>query len=375
MQGHGEIRPGGASGIVGHFVIIIGGVTLSPRDAGVLRRALLAWYRSGRRDLPWRRTRDPYRVWISEIMLQQTTVGAVVPYYRRFLRAFPTARALASARLDDVLAAWSGLGYYRRARHLHRAARIVVARHGGRFPRLLEEALALPGIGRYTAGAILSIAYSLPLPVVDGNVARVLSRLLLVRNGRSAAGRRRLWSAAAALVAGESATPGDLNQALMELGATVCLPRRPACVRCPVARRCAARAAGLETTVPPPPRRRRPVEVRSAVALVSRGGRFLLIRRRDGSLMQGLWELPAAGPGGSADGLRLHLEKPLTTVRHAVTYRRLRIDVHPARLVSEPVRGRYRWVAPKDLHRVPTSSIVRKVLAAIPRDAVPRHAV
>jgi A/G-specific adenine glycosylase len=353
--------------MVGHFVIIIGGVTLSPRDARALGRALLAWYRSGRRDLPWRRTRDPYRVWISEIMLQQTTVGAVVPYYRRFLRAFPTVRALASARLDDVLAAWSGLGYYRRARHLHQAARVVVARHGSRFPRLLEEALALPGIGRYTAGAILSIAYSLPLPVVDGNVARVLSRLLLVRNGRSAAGRRRLWSAAAALVAAEPATPGDLNQALMELGATVCLPRRPACDRCPVARRCAARAAGLEASVPSPPRRRRPVEVRSAVALVSRGGRFLLVRRRDESLMQGLWELPAAGPGGPANGLRLDLGKPLATVRHAITYRRLRIDVHPARLLSEPVRGRYRWVAPEDLHRVPTSSIVRKVFAAIPK--------
>lgn len=303
-------------------------------------------------------------------MLQQTTVGFVVPYYRRFVRAFPSVRALASARLDDVLAAWSGLGYYRRARHLHQAARVVVAQHGSRFPRLLEEALALPGIGRYTAGAILSIAYSLPLPVVDGNVARVLSRLLLVRTGRSAAGRRRLWSAAAALVAAKSATPGDLNQALMELGATVCLPRRPACVRCPVARRCAARAAGLEASIPSPPRRRRPVEVRSAVALVSRGRRFLLVRRRDESLMQGLWELPAARPGGPADGLLLELEKPVATVRHAITYRRLRIDVHPARLLSEPVRGRYRWVAPEDLRRVPTSSIVRKVFAAVSKAPV-----
>ena len=343
-------------------------MSLPSRDA--LALDLLAWYRSVRRDLPWRRSRDPYRVWISEVMLQQTTVVAVVPYYRRFLRAFPTAKALASARLEDVLAAWSGLGYYRRARHLHQAARLVVARHRGRFPRSLEEALALPGVGRYTAGAILSIAYSLPLPVVDGNVARVLSRLLLIRKPRSAAGQRRLWNAAAALVTAAPAAPGDLNQALMELGATVCAPKHPACGACPVAHRCVARAAGLEEEIPPPPRRRRPVEVRSAVAVVSRGGRFLLVRRRDPSLMQGLWELPAAGPGDSGDGLRLDLGRPVATVRHAITYRRLLISIHPARLLSEPRKGTYRWVARGDLHRVPTSSIVRKVLAAIPQPPV-----
>lgn len=303
-------------------------------------------------------------------MLQQTTVGAVVPYYRRFLRAFPTARALASARLDDVLAAWSGLGYYRRARHLHQAARTVVARHGGRFPRGLEDALALPGVGRYTAGAVLSIAYSLPVPVVDGNVARVLSRLLLIEDPRTAASRRRLWGAATALVEASPDAPGDLNQALMELGATVCLPRRPACGACPVSRRCAARAAGREDQIPSPPRRRPPVEVRSAVAVVLRGGRLLLVRRRDTSLMQGLWELPPARSRGSADGLRLRLERPVATVRHAITYRRLRIDVHPARLLSKPRKGRHRWVTRGDLHRLPTSSIVRKVLAAIPEAPV-----
>jgi A/G-specific adenine glycosylase len=334
-------------------------------EARTLRRALLAWYRTGRRDLPWRRTRDPYRIWISEIMLQQTTVGAVVPYYRRFVRAFPTVRALAAARLDDVLAAWSGLGYYRRARHLHQAARVVVHRHRGRFPRRLEEALALPGIGRYTAGAVLSIAFSERLPVVDGNVARVLSRLLLMRGPHSAARQKRLWSAAADLAAG-AASPGDLNQALMELGATLCAPRDPACGVCPVARLCAARAAGLEGKIPPPRRARRPVEVRSAVALVARGGRFLLRRRKDGTLMPGLWEFPAAGPGGAGGGLRLHVRRPVATIRHSITYRRFRISVHPARLLSEPPRGRYRWVAPADVRRLPTSAIVRKVLAALP---------
>src|SRR6185295_9026876 len=164
MQAHGDVRSAGSFRVVGHFVIIIAGVTPAPRrperDPARYSDRLLAWYRSVRRDLPWRRSRDPYRVWISEVMLQQTTVGAVVPYYRRFLRAFPTVKGLASARLEDVLAAWSGLGYYRRARHLHQAARLVVARHRGRFPRSLDAALALPGVGRYTAGAILSIAYS-----------------------------------------------------------------------------------------------------------------------------------------------------------------------------------------------------------------------
>lgn len=338
-------------------------------EARALRRALVSWYRTSRRDLPWRRTRDPYRIWISEVMLQQTTVNAVIPYYRRFVLAFPTVRALASACLDEVLAAWSGLGYYRRARHLHQASRLVVDRHGGRFPRRLEEALALPGIGRYTAGAVLSIAFGARLPVVDGNVARVLSRLFLLRGPHSAARRRRLWSIAAGLAAG-AASPGDLNQALMELGATVCAPVDPACRDCPVARRCAARAAGLEKRIPPPRRTRRPVNIRTAVAVVSRDGRFLMRRQEDEALLHGLWEFPAVGPGSDSEGLRLELEGPVATVRHAITYRRLLVRVHRARLLSEPPRGRYRWAAPGDLRRLPTSSLVRKVLAALPEPRV-----
>ncbi|OLD62386.1 MAG: hypothetical protein AUI47_12770 [Acidobacteria bacterium 13_1_40CM_2_68_5] len=188
---------------------------------------LLVWYRRNRRDLPWRRSRDPYRIWVSEIMLQQTTVRVVVPYYRRFIRLFPTVRALASARPSRVLAAWSGLGYYRRARHLSAAARIIVGKHAGHFPLRLEEALALPGVGRYTAGAILSIAYGARLPVLDGNVARVLSRRHLVRGADGPARRRRLWRLAGDLAAA-APSPGELNQALMELRATVCTAAPPA---------------------------------------------------------------------------------------------------------------------------------------------------
>jgi len=227
---------------VRHSVIIIGGVTDGRSPRPDLIPALLAWYRRHRRDLPWRRRPGPYRVWISEVMLQQTTVQAVLPYYARFMSAFPTLAALAGARLSDVLAAWSGLGYYRRARHLHAAALQIVRRHGGRFPRRLEEALALPGVGRYTAGAVLSIAYGERLPVVDGNVARVLSRLFLLRGPRTAASGRELWARADDLV-NATDSPGDLNQALMELGATLCTPRSPSCpaTRPPAAPRCSCR--------------------------------------------------------------------------------------------------------------------------------------
>jgi len=335
-------------------------VTIPQSDA----TRLIAWYGRGRRDLPWRRTRDPYRIWVSEVMLQQTTVRAVVPYYRRFIRLFPTVRALAAARPGEVLAAWSGLGYYRRARSLSKAARIIVGKHAGRFPRRIEDALALPGVGRYTAGAILSIAYGARLPVLDGNVGRVLSRLRLVRGADSAARSRRLWRLAGELVA-VTPSPGDLNQALMELGATLCTPTAPACAVCPLSRRCAARATGLQETIPSRRRVRAPIKVRAAVAVVTRDGRYLLHRRSDRDLMRGLWELPAVGRGRRSDGLRLAVGRSVATVRHSITYRRLEVSVHPARLLAEPPRGGYRFVAPAELDHLPTSSLVRKVLAEL----------
>jgi len=297
-------------------------------------------------------------------MLQQTTVAVVIPFYRRFLRRFPTVRALASAPLAQVLAVWSGLGYYRRARALRASARLIVRKHRGRFPRRLEDALALPGVGRYTAGAVLSIAYGERLPILDGNVARVLSRLHLVRGTRSAARERRLWSIAASWVAA-APSPGDMNQALMELGATVCTKAAPACGRCPISRRCAARASGLQETIPPARRGRQPVEMRTDVAVVSRRGRYLLRRRVDRDLMRGLWEFPTLDRGGRGDGLRLATGKSVASVRHAITYRRLRVRIRRARLLAEPPRGRYRFVAPRELTRLPTSSLVRKILAAL----------
>ena len=357
------------------------GVTPPAAVRGIVRR-LERWYDAHRRDLPWRRTRSPYRIWVAEIMLQQTTVRAVVPHYRRFLRRFPSLRALAAARPDRVLAAWSGLGYYRRARHLHAAARRIARRHGGRFPRDFDAILALPGVGRYTAGAIASTAYGHPRPVVDGNVARVLMRLEGLRGDpRSSAVTRRMWERAESLVRA-AADAGTLNQALMELGATVCLPAAPACPRCPLASGCAARAAGLQAKIPPP-RRLPPATRRHAtVILVGNGGRLLMRRRRRPGLMQGLWDFPATGldPGkgggtGTGGGLPAWLRAGRRLGRTTPTSatRRYAVAVRLGRILAEPPPRGYRFIDPARLGRLPVSSLVGKVLAAAggpPRDAV-----
>ena len=210
----------------------------------VFRRRLLAWFAGHKRDLPWRRTSDPYRIWISEIMLQQTRVAAVIPYYEQFIAKFPTFESLARAKPETVLGHWAGLGYYSRARNLHQAAKQITARHGGHFPRAYEQTLALPGIGRYTAAAVLSIAYDEPLAVLDGNVARVLARLGAVSGDlRAPALWRKLETTAQDLLARR--VPGDWNQAMMELGATVCTPKSPRCGECPAAKWCRARKLGV----------------------------------------------------------------------------------------------------------------------------------
>lgn len=235
-----------------------------------MRDALLAWYDAHARDLPWRRTRDPYAVWVSEVMLQQTRVETVVPYYERFLARFPTVEALAAAAEEEVLAAWSGLGYYRRARLLHAGVREVVARHGGRVPEDAAARRALPGVGAYTAGAIGSIAFDREEPLVDGNVARVLARVHGVGTPLGRADTEaRLWAEAARLVRGPR--PGALNQALMELGATVCTPRAPRCGACPIAARCEARARGDVEALPVPRAKKAPREV-ALVAVVAVAG-------------------------------------------------------------------------------------------------------
>lgn len=309
---------------------------MAPIIDATLRRALLDFFDAARRDLPWRRTSDPYHVWVSEIMLQQTRVETVIPYFERWLERFPTLDALADAPIDDVLKCWEGLGYYARARNLHRAARLVRERYAGVVPDDPDALRELPGVGDYTAGAIASIAYGRPEPAVDGNVRRVLSRLFDLEDPTPA----ELRGIAAALVDGPR--PGDLNQALMELGATVCVPRAPACTACPVSDHCRAYAAGTQAERPAR-RGSKPVPERDVgtAVLVAPDGRLLLVRRPEDGLLGGLWEFPGAEarPGESvveaaeraaraASGAdALPRGEPLGQVAHIFTHLRARYHV------------------------------------------------
>ena len=344
-------------------------------------KTLLGWYRRHRRDLPWRRDRDAYRVWVSEVMLQQTTVKTVLPYYEGFLRRFPDVASLAAASEEEVVAAWSGLGYYHRARNLRRGARHVVEHHAGRFPQTLEAALAVPGVGLYTASAVLSIAFGARLPVVDGNVRRVLARLRVLRGPRW---RRDgpFYNLAEELV--DPDDPGDWNQALMEIGAVVCTPRRPACPACPVRSACRSHALGLQDRIPEPRQGRAPVDVTVAAALVERDGRVLLVRRAEGRLMGRMWEVPQTSleARGLSDLARELLVRHdlavvpgalLTRARHTVTFRRIRVEAYRARLRRQPPADpdRYRWVAPADISSLPVSSMTRKILRGLASPQMP----
>jgi A/G-specific adenine glycosylase len=291
--------------------------------------ALVAWYRSARRDLPWRRTRDAYAIWISEVMLQQTRVETVIPYYARFLSALPTVHALAEAPLDRVLELWSGLGYYRRARLLHRGAQDVARDHRGVLPHDAKTLAGIAGIGRYTAGAIASIAFGERAPVVDGNVARVISRLdAREEDPASPNGKRALWSRAEALAACDH--PGDLNQALMELGATICTPKNPKCAACPISNSCIAREKKIAHELPRVARRKKPktVEMRAFV-IQTREGIVMGKRTRDG-LYAGLWEPPmrvSDEKNRVPFGLKNSAFQSRGVVEHVLTHRRLVIDV------------------------------------------------
>jgi A/G-specific adenine glycosylase len=301
---------------------------------------LLAWYDANARHLPWRQSKDPYRIWLSEIMLQQTRVAAVLEHYRLFLKKFPNIRKLAAAREATVLAAWSGLGYYRRARMLHAAARVIVREHEGKFPQDSTGLRSLPGIGRYTAAAIASIAFDEPVAVVDGNVERVASRL----TGRNLSGEK-TWSTAESLL--DRSRPGDFNQAIMELGATVCLPRQPRCLLCPVSELCATRG---ELPAPSPATRQHKRMIH--VGLATRNGSVLLVQRRpDESLMPGMWELPECLP-------ILHA-KPLATVRHSITVTDYTVNVME---LIHPEQAPGQWIPRTRLATLPLTGLARKIL-------------
>jgi A/G-specific adenine glycosylase len=336
-----------------------------------VRQKLLGWYDEAARDLPWRHTRDPYAIWVSEVMLQQTRVETVIPYYQRFLQSFPTPRALAEADEDAVLSHWSGLGYYRRARLLHAGVREVVARYGGKVPEDADARRGLPGIGRYTAGAIGSIAFGKEEPVVDGNVSRVLARLFRIDTPIGASvTTNRLWREAAQLVPGER--PGAFNQALMELGATICTPKQPRCESCPIAKQCEAHAHGEVDALPVKRERKAPKEVQLSAVVATRGrgaDRKVWLVKREQALFGGLWGVPMAEESPHAAlieaGLqaRLHTE-PVGRVEHVLTHRRLRVDVYRASAVQgEESKTRRRFSA-GDLDRVGVSTLTKKLLAS-----------
>jgi len=358
---------------------------LTGRELASFRKNLLAWFRRSQRDLPWRRTKDPYRIWISEIMLQQTRVAAVIPYYERFLERFPNVRALAEAPPEEVLRLWSGLGYYSRARHLQKAAQQIVAKHGGEFPNHEEDVLALAGIGRYTAAAILSIAFGAKHAVLDGNVARVLARIGAIRGELRESRRwRGLQKTAAEFL--DAGSPGDWNQAVMELGAMVCTPRAPQCLLCPVASFCRARQLRLTESVPAKQKKKEAIEISLAAAvfcdprghtlLLTPTGRSAARPAADdvATLVSQLWHFPTQPVHKNAVAeLRRFLAgllpaashplklEPLAKVRHAVTYRK--ITVFPFRIAvrkTPRLRGA-KSILLQDLSSLPISNLTRKI--------------
>ncbi len=347
------------------------------------RQALLAWYDRHKRDLPWRHTRDPYAIWISETMLQQTRVETVIPYWHRFLERFPDVHALADADQEAVYETWTGLGYYSRARNLQAAARQIVGEHGGRLPDSADALRALKGIGPYTAGAVASIAFDRPAAIVDGNVVRVLARL---RGLREDVTQKkvidRLWHWSAQLVAA-GRRAGDFNQAMMELGATTCLPKAPLCLTCPVRAQCDAAAAGDAESLPKKPSRKKAKAIGGVAVWIERRGKVLVVQRPETGLMANLWELPggeleestapdaarvaehvADSTGLTVDGL-----DRIGAVEHLFTHRRLTLHVYRAGAVQGRVRllgpQASRWLAPSTLATLPQAGPMRKALALL----------
>lgn len=346
--------------------------------AAALRARLIEWYRAHRRDLPWRRTRDPYAIWISEVMLQQTRVDTVIPYYERFLERWPTVGALASADAEDVRAAWSGLGYYRRAKLMMEAAREIARGRGGAFPKDAASLRALPGFGPYTAGAVASIAFDRPSAAVDGNVARVLARIEGIRGDVSRGeANRSVWAAAEAIAPGPS--PGDLIQALIELGATVCTPRNPACDRCPAAG-CLAFEAGLQGEIPPPRKRaeRKRIDVTALVASID-ACEIVLEQRPEGGILAGLWCPPLLDGHLDADaaadeaerrwGWELDGAEDAGEVTHVLTHRDVVMRLIRARASRGTLPAELRAADVRDLDGLGIPSVTTRALRA----ALPPH--
>jgi A/G-specific adenine glycosylase len=332
------------------------GVRVNGKTQEKFHRDLVGWYRRSHRKLPWRATRDPYSIWVSEIMLQQTRVDVVQDYYRRWLRAFPTVQSLAKAPAHRVLKLWEGLGYYSRARNLHRAARLLAREHRGQLPATVDALMELPGIGRYTAGAIASIAFEQRVPLVDGNVARVFARVFgIAGNVTKPATQKSLWATAESLLPAKH--PGTFNQALMELGALICVPANPRCGSCPLRPVCVAWQTGRQDELPNRGARRQPIRVIQDAAWIRRGSRFLLQKRPATGLLAGMWELPPL-TGNSTRPCR-----PLLTLRHSITNKAITLRVFKCPPTSSrKAPANQRWFSPADLPRLSLPAAQRRAL-------------
>lgn len=351
---------------------------------------LLAWWDAAHVDLPWRANRDPYHVWVAEVMLQQTQIATVIPYYERWLARFPTIANLAAASLDEVLKVWEGLGYYSRARHLHSAAQTVMQEQDGRLPTTAAALMKLPGIGRYTAGAIASIAFAEPVPVLDGNVIRVLTRLTDdAQDVTTTAVKNQLWQLAAILV--PATRPGDYNQALMELGQRVCLPAKPACSLCPLSPHCLARQRGTQLERPVKPPRQQTPHYDVVAGIIWQNGahddtpRFLIAQRPLDGLLGGLWEFP----GGKQEagetlpqalqreiweelGMEIEVGRFLVSIKHAYTHFRITLHAFYARhITGQPQHlgvAEHAWVALPELDGYAFAVTDRKIITALQED-------
>jgi A/G-specific adenine glycosylase len=344
---------------------------------GTLRRALLVWFRYCARRFPWRQTRNPYAIWVAEVMLQQTQIATVVPYYRRFLQTFPTVADLARAPLERVLGLWSGMGYYRRARDLHHAARALVRDYGGRIPRNYQQARSLPGVGDYTARALLSMAYNQPYAVLDGNVARVLARLKAWKGNLHQQWFRNAMQTELERMLSHR-HPGDFNQAIMELGQTVCLPRTPRCPACPLRKWCRGYRIGRPEAYPLP-RPRRGAEPRYlAAAMIRRGCKVAMVRGLDEGLLDDLWNFPSAFGSSHTQAARrlrgrlgalfsgpVSIGQPLAELNHGITYRSIRVRAFAADFSGKSTGDALCWVPLDRLAESATSQLARKIAAKV----------
>jgi A/G-specific adenine glycosylase len=353
-----------------------------------LRRRLLAWYADHARDLPWRRSREPYRVWVSEIMLQQTQVATVRDYFNRFIAAFPTVNELAAADEQKVLRLWEGLGYYRRARQLHAAAKRIVADHASHFPQSVDQLQSLPGIGRYTAGAIASIAFGLRAPILEANTTRLLTRLIAYRDDPlKATGQRLLWQTATDIL--PRANVAEFNQALMELGSLICTPLEPKCDQCPLTTVCRAYATDLQHTIPRAKTKQRLTDLREVAVVIHKSGRVLMRQCAAGERWAGLWDFPrfpieSEGPlfaekeiiakVREQTGITCRLGPLQKTIKHGVTRYRITLDCYRATFISgRPQKNsvaEVRWVASTELADLPLSTTGRKMVDSF---SSPRH--